>query len=131
VLGRAEAGAARVELEHHAVLGAEDRAVVDADGLGELGVQLDPLEVAVEGHHVTRLDEVEHQLQLLGVAVAGGVDRRVAGRDHVAADLVEAVDGVVDRALVAGDRRRREDDGVALVQLDLRMVAVGHPPQRR
>ena len=51
---------------------------VDPDRVGELGVQVDPLVVAVDRHHVARLDEVEHQLQLLGVAVAGGVDRRLA-----------------------------------------------------
>ena len=130
VLRRAEAGAARVELEHVAVLGAEDAIGIDADGLGERGVQADPPVVAVERHHVARLREVEHQLDLLRVAVAGGVDRRVGGRDHLAADVVEAVDRLVDRALVAGDRRRREDDGVAVVELDLRVVAVGHPPQR-
>ena len=76
------------------------------------------------------LVEVEHQLELLGVAVPGGVDRRVARRDHVAADVVEPVDRLVDRALVAGDRRRREDDRVAAAQLDLRMVVEGHPAQR-
>ena len=86
---------------------------VDADRLGQLGVQAQPLEVAVERHHVARLDEVQHQLDLLGVAVPGGVDRRVARRDHVAADVVEAVDRLVDGALVAGDRRGREDDRVA------------------
>ena len=100
------------------------------DGLGELGVQAQALEVAVERHHVARLDEVQHQLDLLGVAVPGGVHGRVLRGDHVAADVVEPVDRLVHRALVAGDRRGGEDDGVAAAQLDLRMVAVGHPPQR-
>jgi hypothetical protein len=94
-------------------------------------VQVDALEVAVEGHHVARADEVQHQLDLLGVAVARGVDGSVAGRDDVAADVVEAVHRVVDRALVARDRRGREDDRVPVVQLDLRVVAVRHPTQRR
>ena len=102
----------------------------DADRLGQLAVQVDALVVAVERHHVLRLGQVEHQLDLLLIAVAGGVDRRVLGRDHVAADVVEPVDRLVDRALVAGDRRRGEDDRVALVQLDLRVVAVGHAAQR-
>ena len=94
-------------------------------------MQAQALEVAVEGHHVARLDEVQHQLHLLGVAVPRRVHGRIAGGDDVAADVVEAVDRLVHRALVARDRRRREDDGVAAAQLDLRMVAVGHPPQRR
>jgi hypothetical protein len=74
--------------------------------------------------------EVEHQLQLLLEPVAGGVDRRIARRHDVGADVVEPVDRLVDRALVAGDRRRGEDDRVARAQLDLRVVAVGHPAQR-
>ena len=55
---------------------------------------------------------------------------RVAGRDDLAADVVEPVDGFVDRALVPGDGRGAEDDGVAASQLDLRVVAIGHPAQR-
>ena len=103
----------------------------DAHGLRQLGVQAQALEVAVERHHVARLDEVQHQLDLLGVAVPGGVHGRVARGDHVAADVVEPVDRLVHRALVAGDRRGGEDDRVAAVQLHLAVVAVGHPPQRR
>ena len=129
-LGLAEARAALVDLERQPVLALEDPVAADADRLGELAVQVDALVVAVERHHVARAHEVEHQLELLRVAVAGGVDRRVAGRDHVAADVVEPVDRLVDGALVARDRRGREDDRVALVQLDLRVVAVGHAAQR-
>ena len=110
---RRSARAVGVDLERQAVLAAEDVVGSMPTGLGELAVQVDALVVAVEGHHVARLDEVEHQLDLLGVAVAGGVDRGVAGRDHVAADVVEPVDGLVDRALVAGDRRGGEHHGVA------------------
>ena len=98
---------------------------------GELGVQAQALVVAVDRQHVARLGQVEHQLQLLLPAVAGGVDRRVFGGHHRGADLVDAVDRFVDRALVAGHRRRREDDRVAGVQLDVAVVVVGHPPQRR
>ena len=102
-----------------------------ADRLGELAVQQLALVVAVHRHHVARPGEVEHQLDLLLVPVAGGVDRRVAGRDDLGADVVEPVDRVVDRPLVARDRRGGEDDRVAGAQLDLRVVAVGHPAQRR
>jgi hypothetical protein len=85
--------------------------------------------VAVERHHVARLREVQQELELLLVPVSRGVDRRVARRDDVAPDVVQPVDRLVDGALVAGDRGRGEDDGVALVQLDLRVVAVGHAAQ--
>ncbi len=78
LLGLAEARAALVDLERQPVLAAEHVVGVDPDGVGELRVQVDPLVVAVDRHHVARLDEVQHQLQLLGVAVARGVDRRVA-----------------------------------------------------
>ena len=109
----AEAGAVGVDLQRRAVLGAEDVLARDADGLRELAVDQHPLEVAVDRHHVLRAREVDHHLDLLRVAVAGGVDRRVAGRHDLAADVVEPVDRLVDRALVAGDRRRAEDHGVA------------------
>ena len=87
--------------------------------------------VAVERHHVARRGEVHHQLQLLGVAVARGVDGRVAGGDHVRAELVDPVDRLVHGALVARDRRGREEDRVAVVEVDVRVVAVRHPPERR
>ena len=93
-------------------------------------MQQHPLEVAVDRHDVLRPREVEHHLELFLVAVAGGVDRRVAGGHDVAADLVEPVDRLVDRALVARDRRGGEDDGVAALELDLRVVAERHPAQR-
>jgi hypothetical protein len=131
VLRGPEAGAAGVELEDVPVLGAEDLVVVDPDGLGERRVQADALVVTVEGHHVARSREVQHQLDLLRIAVSGGVDRRVLGRDHLTANVVETVDRLVDGALVAGHRRRRENDRVTLVELDLRVVAVRHPSQRR
>ena len=95
------------------------------------GVQPQPLVVAVHRQHVARAGQVEHQLHVLLVAVAGGVDRRVRGGDHAGADLEDPVDRLVDRALVAGHRRRREDDRVAGVELDVAVVAVRHPAQRR
>ena len=61
----------------------------------------------------------------------GSVDRRVTARDHVAADVVEPIDRLVDSALVARDRRRREHDRVAVVQLDRAVVVVRHPTQGR
>ena len=127
-LALAEAGAAPVDLERQAVLGLKDVLDRHPDGLRELRVHPQPLEVAVEGHHVARLEQVQHQLDLFGVPVAGGVHGRLARRDDLAADVVEAVDGVVHGALVARDRGGREHDGVAFAKLDQRVVAVGHAP---
>ena len=130
-LAVAEARALRVDLQRRAVLGAEDVLRRHADRLGELAVDQHPLVVAVDRHHVPRPREVDHHLDLLRVAVAGGVDRRVAGRHDLAADVVQPVDRLVDGALVAGDRRGAEDHRVARLELDLRVVAVGHAAQRR
>jgi hypothetical protein len=130
-LGLAEARAPRVDLERLPVGRAEDRIRLDADRFAELPVQAHPLVVAVKRHQIARAQQVQHQLQLLCIAMARRVNRGVTCRDDIAADLVEAVDGLVDGSFVAGDRRRREDDGVALAQRNLRVVAVGHAPQRR
>ena len=119
------------DVQRQAVVALEDVLGRDADRLGQVGVQLDPLVVAVRRHHVAGLGQVEHQLQLLGVPVAGGVDGRVAGGDHVGAQLVEPVHGLVDRALVARDRGGAEDHRVALAQVHVRVVGGGHPAQRR
>ena len=131
LLALAPAGAGGVDLERASVLSAEDRLRRDPHGLGQLGVQAQPLVVAVHRHHVARLREVEHQLQLLGVAVAGGVHGHVGRGDHARAEPVDAVDRLVHRSLVAGDRRGREDHGVAVVQVHVRVIAVGHAAQRR
>ena len=54
LLGLAEPRAARVDLERQPVLAAEHVVGVDPDRVGELGVQVDPLVVAVDRHHVAR-----------------------------------------------------------------------------
>ena len=129
--GWPNAGPLRVDLQRQPVLALEDALRLDADRLGQLGVQPDPLVVAVRREHVLRLREVEHQLELLGIAVPRRVDRRVARGQHVGAQVVQPVDGLVHGALVARDRGGGEHHGVAGVQVHVRVVAGGHPPQRR
>jgi hypothetical protein len=94
-------------------------------------VQPDALVVAVEGNHVARASQVEHQLELLLGAVAGDVDRGIGCGHHPRPKLVDAVDRLVHRALVSRDRRGREDHRVAGVKLDVAVVVEGHPPQGR
>ena len=50
---------------------------------------------------------------------------------HVAAKLSQAVDDLLNGLLVTGNRSRREDDGVALVDGKRLVLAVGHARQRR
>src|ERR1700739_393077 len=92
-LAVAQAGTGPVDLHRQPVLGLKDGVRVDADGVGELGVEVDALVAAVDRHHVARPHKVEHELELLGEAVPGGVDGRVAGRHDLAADVIQAIDG--------------------------------------
>lgn len=50
---------------------------------------------------------------------------------HVAAKLGEAVDDLLNGLLVTGYRRCREDDGIALVDRERLVLAVGHAGQGR
>ena len=75
---------------------------------------------------VLRLGQAEHQLELLLARVPGDVgalDRVVV---HVRAGLEQVVDGPGDVLLVARDRARADDHGVARLDLDEPVVAVGH-----
>ena len=70
--------------------------------------------------------EVDHHLDLLRQPwpEAWTVSRRRSPHSRVrSSGRSSGVDGV----LVAGDRRRAEHDGVAPLQLDLRVVAIGYP----
>ena len=125
-----EAGALPVDLERQAVLAPEHVLAGHAHGSRQLGVQAQAAVVAVDGQHVARVGQVDHQLELLGVAVARGVDGRVARCDHVGAEVIDAVDRLVHGALVAGDRGG-EDHRVPFVQRDVGVVEVGHAAQGR
>jgi hypothetical protein len=100
---------------------------LDANRLGEVGVEAQPLVVTVEREDVLRLGQVEHQLQLLLPAVTRGVDRRVGRGDDLGPDLEDPIDRLVHRVLVARDGSGGKDHGVPGVQLDVRVVPMGHP----
>ena len=61
--GSTEARTLLVDLERQPVVSLEDVVRVDADRLGELAVQVDPLVVAMHRHHIARPHEVQHQLE--------------------------------------------------------------------
>ena len=73
-----------------------------------------------------RLGQPEHELELF---LAGGPETcaRLIVVEDVRADLEEVVDRARDVLLVARDRAGRHDDGVARLDLDEAVVAVGHP----
>src|SRR4051794_3788098 len=63
--------------------------------------------------------------------MAGDMDQISTVGDDLDALRDQAVDDAADRLLVAGNGARGEDDAVALVQRDLRMVVIGDARQRR
>ena len=97
----------------------------------ELGVRCEHPELAVDRHHGLRADEAEDRPDLLRVAVAGHVDGRDLLVQHLGAGLREPVDRVVDAELVPRHRLRGQDDRVAALDGDGRMVVVRDPRQRR
>ena len=98
---------------------------------GEARLRREHAELAVHGHDVPRPQEGEDRADLLGVPVAGDVHGRDLLVQHLRPGLGEAVDRVVHPQLVPRHRLRRDDDRVALLDLHVRVVVVGHPRQRR
>ena len=97
---------------------------------GQVGVGHQVPHLAVHRHHVAGLDDVVAVEQLAGTGVAGHVHQGVALVDDVGAEPAETVDHPVDRVLVARDQRAGQHHGVAGLQLDDRVLPVGHPGQR-
>ncbi len=88
----------------------------DAGGLGQLRVGAQVRGLAVHRHERLRLHDGQHELQLLGPGMARHVHARAVLVVHVGADLGQRVDDARDGLLVAGNRRGRDDDGVALLR---------------
>ena len=82
------------------------------------------------GMRKLRPQQAEHQLELVLRAVARDVDLLVAVVDHVGAQLEQVVDVAAHHLLVAGDRRGRDDHGIAVLDGHVALVAVGHARQR-
>ena len=86
---------------------------------------------AVHRDEEPRLDQRQHQLQFLFAAVARDVDVLDAFVDHVGAAAGEVVDDPADRLLVAGNRSRRQHDGVVRPDLDVAVIVDRDARQRR
>ena len=74
-----------------------------------------------------RAEDVEQQLQLLLARVARDVRPALRVVDHLGAELEEVVDRPRDELLVAGDRGRRHDDGVAFFDRHVAVIPERHP----
>ena len=119
------------DLDRLAVLEDEDALGRDPDLLRDPAVLDEHPELAVDRDEVPRTCQVEHELQLLLARVprhVGVADRVV---EDVRAILEEVVDRPCDHLLVARDRAGADDDGVAGADLDVAVVAVGHPRESR
>ncbi len=86
--------------------------------------------LAVHGHEVPRVGELQHALQILLARVAGDVDERVVIVEHLGAETIERVDHAADRALVAGNDARGDDDEIATRHLHVLVLAGGHERER-
>ena len=94
-----------------------------------MGAQVNGL--AVNRHKVGGLGHGHQELELLLAAVARDVDECAILIPHVAAKLGQAVDDLLHGLLVAGNGSCREDDGIALVDGERLVLAVGHAGQGR
>jgi hypothetical protein len=126
-----DARSRRCELDDVAVLGDQDRGGRDPGLLREPAVRREHPELAVDRHHRLRAEQAEQRPQLLRAGVAGDVDRRILLVQHLGPVARQAVDGVVHAQLVPGHRAGGDDDGVAPLDLDGRVVVVRDPRQRR
>ena len=84
-------------------------------------------DLAVHRHHVAWLDDVVAVEQLPRAGMPGHMDERIPPVHHVSTEPGQAVDHPIDRALVARDHRAGKYDGVTALQLDHRVLPVGHP----
>jgi len=88
-------------------------------------------QLAVDGHEEARPDERQHQLEFFLAGVAGDMHRHQRRVDDLGPARNQPVDDARDLFLVAGNRRRRHDHGVAGLNFDLPVRALGHAGQRR
>src|SRR4029450_13778955 len=81
--------------------------------------------LAMHRNEHTRLQPVMEELELVLAWVARGMDQRLIRRDHIEAKGRQIVVNRADSLLIAGNGLRREDDEIALVERDGRVVVLG------
>lgn len=129
--GRAALDNTTAHLERVTVIEDKDVIILNTHLTGKLGMGSQVHGLAVNRHKVGGLGHGHQELELLLAAVTRDVNEGAVLVPHVAAKLGQAVDDLLDGLLVAGNRGRREDDGIALVDGKRLVLAVGHAGQRR
>lgn len=97
----------------------------------EIAVKHHVAEFAVNRHRVLRIEQIDHLAQFIAPGVPRNVHALVLGAvHHGGAAPEEVVDRAGDAFLVAGDRRGRDEDGVADSNAQLRVLGGGDARQR-
>ena len=105
--------------------------ILNAHLTGKLGMGTQMHGLAVNRHKVGGLGHGHQKLELLLAAVARDMDEGTILIPHVAAELCQAVDDLLHGLLVARNGRSGQDDGIALVDGERLVLAVGHAGQGR
>src|SRR5262245_7157157 len=71
------------------------------------------------------LQPVIEKLELVLARMARCVDQRLIRSDHIDAETRQVVLNSTHRLLIAGNGFRREDDEIALIERDGRMIVLG------
>src|SRR5574338_415311 len=87
--------------------------------------------LAVHRDRHARANEAVHAGELILGGMAGNVNKPVALPEDADAAANELIAQAGDRQLVAGNDARREDDRIALVQTQLRVIVGRQPGERR
>ena len=117
------------EFKNATVFVEKDVLLGHAEALCKLGMAHKHAVLAVHGHEVARADQIVHELQGVLAGMTRDMDALAPAVDDVSAELQQKIDGLADVTFVAGNRRRRDDDGVHRRDVDLAMRAHRHARQ--
>ena len=100
-------------------------------GNGHLRVSAEVACFTVDGHDLSRFDDVVAVEELTGSGVSRDVDFGVAFVDDVGTQVDESIDYSIHRVLVTGNEAGSEDDGVSRANLNRGVLPVCHAGQAR